>query len=1251
MEGQHNYWREQLAGSAAPFELPLDYPRPPAPSYFRERTSHTIASERWDAIAHNAAKSGLDRFTCVLGAYAVVAFRYSQANDLVVGSATLIGKPNPTAIRVQIAETASAREFLLTVQSTLDAAAVNADLPFSALAALSAGKPLFRSMLLPAPSSSVLWDTSDGPRPGAFGAVATDCDLVISVTEEDGGARLGADYDAELFDASTIERLLGQIEEAAWQISSNLDEPVLALPIITAAERVHLLHDLNLTRVSYDRDACVHELFEAQAERTPDAVALVFGTDALTYAELNARSNQLAHLLVAKGVIPDELVGICVERSPEMVIAILAVLKAGGAYIPMDPGYPANRIAYMVDDSRVQLVLGDGDAAETAARDVEVVRIDRHPEAGQPTSNLGQRASSFTLAYVIYTSGSTGNPKGVMVEHRNVVNFFAGMDLRLGTAPGVWLAVTSLSFDISVLELLWTLTHGYKVVLFSPQLARGQATATPAKAGARAAMEFGLFYFGSDEGAHADQRGREKYRLLLDGARFADEHGFSAVWTPERHFHTFGGLFPSPAVAAGALAMATERVSLRAGSVVLPLHNPVRVAEEWALVDNLSDGRVAISFASGWQPNDFALAPDAFADRNNRMFEGIEMVRGLWRGESRVLPGGDGEPVTVTTRPRPVQAELPVWITAGGSPETFRRAGAIGANLLTHLLGQTIEQLAERIAIYRASWSEHGHPGDGGQVALMLHTFVSKDMATVRTEARAPLKNYLKGAVGLFMPAASEQGLDVANLTPEDLDALAEHAFERYFETGGLFGTPESCVPIVEQLRSVGVNELACLIDFGIPDDVVLANLVHLNELRQHFEGEQANPIDHSIEALIVRHEVTHLQCTPSMASMLLNDEASANALGRLSHMLVGGEALTQQLAAGLRQAIPNGRITNMYGPTETTVWSTTHDVSATKEAIPIGTPIANTQVYILDQALNPLPAGAIGDLWIAGDGVTRGYLGRPEMTLDRFLADPFAKPPFDGEPVARMYRTGDLARYRCDGTLDFLGRADHQVKLRGYRIELGEIEAVLRQHPSVADAAVVVREDTPDDKRLVAYLVARPGERLALADIRAYARANLLDYMVPSTVVPMDALPLTPNGKTDRNALPDPSHVPVASLTAPPEATPQTSEVERLIAGIWCDVLKVPSVGLRENFFELGGHSMLIVHVLTRLRTQLGPRLNKDIALSDMFRFPTVESLAEFIGGTPAASGVQNPAKDRAAQRLALRGARGPATAPQRPG
>jgi natural product biosynthesis luciferase-like monooxygenase protein len=346
------------------------------------------------------------------------------------------------------------------------------------------------------------------------------------------------------------------------------------------------------------------------------------------------------------------------------------------------------------------------------------------------------------------------------------------------------------------------------------------------------ALDFSLLYFASDEGDYAGVTGRDKYRLLLEGARFADENGFSAVWTPERHFHTFGGLFPSPSVAAGALAMITNRVSIRAGSVVLPLHNPVRVAEEWSLIDNLSNGRVGVSFAAGWQPQDFAMAPDAFADRHERMFQGIALVQSLWRGEAHERPGGDQKPVQVRTRPRPVQPELPTWVTAAGSPETFRRAGQIGANLLTHLLLQSIEQLSERIAAYRQAWQAAGHPGESGTVTLMLHTFVEEDDAKVRATVYKPFKNYLKGAVGLFA-ALAPKGLDLATASAEELDALADHAFDRYFHTSGLFGTPDSCAPMVERLARIGVTELACLVDFGVPDDIVLASLPWLAELRR----------------------------------------------------------------------------------------------------------------------------------------------------------------------------------------------------------------------------------------------------------------------------------------------------------------------------------------------------------------------------------------------------------------------------------
>ena len=1196
-------------------------------------------------MRERAADLGADRFTLLVAASALVASRSTGLSELSFGTLRTMAAGDPSAvgtgvanIQVRAAKEIPAAQYIADLQLTVAKLADAKVVEFAPPA--PTGPPAFRVMLVPAPGSSVLISEDITHDRRTLRTAAAGCDLVVQLVETASSAGLSAEYDAELFEQSSIDGLLGQIEEAAWQLANNPPTPIGVLAVVTQEQRNFLVGDLNNTALTYDKSVCVHELFEAQVVKTPHSVAVTFADESLTYSELNERANRLAHLLISKGVAADGRVGICLDRSLTMVVAVLAVLKAGGAYIPMDPAYPASRVRYMVEDSSVRLVLGDGPTAEKAARGGEVIRLDQAPERGQPSTDPGHRTDPSALAYVMYTSGSTGNPKGVMVEHGNVVNFFAGMDQRLGTDAGVWLAVTSLSFDISVLELLWTLTHGYQVILFSTQLAQGQISTTARNATRNGATDFGLFYFGSDNG-ESGASGREKYRLLLEGARFADQNGFSAVWTPERHFHTFGGMFPSPAVAAGALAVATERVSIRAGSVVLPLNNPVRVAEEWALVDNLSDGRVEISFASGWQPQDFALAPDAYHDRSERMFTGIETVKALWRGEERVLPGGNGEPVTVVTRPRPVQAELPVWVTAGGSPETFRRAGAIGANVLTHLLGQSIEELAERISVYRASWLEHGHPADEGRVALMLHTFVSNDMATVRAQAHDPLKGYLKGAVGLFAPVAAAQGLDVDNLSEADLDALAEHAFERYFESSGLFGTPDSCAPMIERLRACGVDEIACLIDFGIPTEVVLASLPRLNELRRRF-ASQTSAVDYSIEALIRRHAVTHLQCTPSMASMLVGDAASAAALSGLHHLLVGGEALTEQLAERLLRAVPEGRVTNMYGPTETTVWSTTHTLSlADSGPVSIGTPIANTQIYILDDAQNLLPGGAVGDLWIGGDGVARGYLGQDDLTAERFVADPFSDPL--SQPGARIYRTGDLARWRPDGTLEFLGRADTQVKLRGYRIELGEIEATLRRHPTVAEAAVLVREDTPDDKRLIAYVVAQPGATVVVDDLATHLRASLADYMIPSAFVTMTVFPLTPNGKTDRNALPAASPSLDRKATTPPvqRSSHVSDSVAALIAEIWCDVLKVPTVGMEDNFFDLGGHSMLIVHVLNQLREKLGSPPARDLSMTDLFRFPTVHGLASFLRGAPAANGVHGQAQDRAAQRRQLRGSR----------
>ncbi len=1039
------------------------------------------------------------------------------------------------------------------------------------------------------------------PSLAALAASRSDAEWTVIIPDD--GRCLSWRYRKDLFDARTLSRIEGEFMAFLGDLLGG-GKRIKDLTVLSNEERERLLGEWNRTETACERDRCVHHLFEAQVRRTPDASALVWRDEEISYAQLNARANQVAFQLIGQGVTPSALVGLLMDRSADLIVGMLAILKAGAAYVPLDPTYPKDRLTYMMEDARLTAIVSQSRYRSFLADvSVPVITVDRPGAFDEKlVANPPAKVRPEDLAYVIYTSGSTGKPKGVMVEHRNVVNFFAGMDTRLDCQkPGTWLAVTSISFDISVLEIFWTLARGFKVVLYGGEERAGQPSiSTRSEAG----IGFSLFYFASDEG----EKGRDKYGLLLEGARFADRNGFEAVWTPERHFHAFGGLYPNPSLASAAIAAITEKVKIRAGSCVLPLHSPIRIAEEWALVDNLSNGRVGISFASGWQPGDFALAPDAYEERHKIFRGGIETVRALWRGESRAFRGPKGE-LEVKTLPRPVQPELPCWVTAAGNPETFRQAGQIGANMLTHLLGQSIEGLAEKLEIYRRAWREARHRGRGS-VTLMLHTFVAEDEAFVRAQVHAPFKAYLRSSTDLLKQHASSfpafrsagrEGIDglFQKLSESDMEALLEHAFARYYETSGLFGTPQSCLAMVERLKDIGVDEIACLIDFGVPSDVVMAQLPHLNELRQlanRPSAEREGDGDHGLAALLGRHRVTHLQVTPSMATMLVKNQDARGGLQSLENLLVGGEALPRELAAELKGLV-SGRVINMYGPTETTVWSATHDMADASGSIPVGRPIANTQIYILDQNLQLAPVGVPGELVIGGEGVVRGYLNRPELTAERFIPDPF-------RPGGRLYRTGDQARWREDGVLEFLGRLDDQVKIRGHRIELGEIEAVLSRHPAIRQAVVVAREDSPGDKRLVGYLVSERGGAPTVNELRDYLLRELPDFMVPAKFVTLDAFPLTPNKKVDRKRLPAPDAWRPA--LAKEFVAPRTPN-EAILAGFFQEVLGLERVGIFDNFIELGGDSLSAVEIFVKIEQTF----KVEFPLGTFFKLPTIAGLA----------------------------------------
>lgn len=595
----------------------------------------------------------------------------------------------------------------------------------------------------------------------------------------------------------------------------------------------------NRTEVDYPRDSTIAEQFEQQVAKSPDAIAIVAKDTQLSYRELDERSNRLARHLQTLGVKPDTLIGVAMGRSETLVVCLLAILKAGAAYVPLDPTHPKERLCLVINDSEMQILLTTSEMRERLPLDaggVSVLDVESPAAAFESTGIVETNAASHNLAYVIYTSGSTGKPKGVMIENRNVVNFFSAMDRAIGCAPGVWLAVTSFSFDISVLELLWTLTRGFKVVV-------------------------------------------------------------------------------------------------------------------------------------------------------------------------------------------------------------------------------------------------HGDEGT----------------ATI-------------------------------------------------------------------------ADEITC-------------------------------------------HGVTHLQMTPSLARMLTLDGRAFTALGLLKQVLLGGEAVPASLIHHIRQIV-RGEIHNMYGPTETTIWSTTYRVEEPGSTVSIGRPISNTQIYLLDAELQPVAVGEIGELFIGGDGVARGYWNRPDLTAERFLTIPSLSPH-------RIYRTGDLARFLPDGNIDFLGRADYQVKLRGHRIEPGEIEAILEQCKGVRQAVVVVREDREGDKRLVAYLVGAT-EAESASTLRSVLASKLPDYMIPSAFVFLSELPLTDNGKIDRKALlkiPPPS-IPLNAAASPSEnksVQQICNEMECIVAAVWQDALGIPSVGMNDNFFDLGAHSLTVAEVQAKLQEALG----REISLLDLFEFSTVSALARHLAGT----------------------------------
>jgi amino acid adenylation domain-containing protein len=837
LQRQADYWREALSGVPELLELPTDRPRPARQDFMGASLQVELDEALVAGVTALSRRHGTTPFMTVLAAWAVVLSRLSGQDDVVVGTPAagrvrgeaegLIGFfVNTLALRVELSGAPTVAELLGRVRERALDAQRHQDVPFEQVvervqpARSLTHTPLFQAMLAwqEMPGGALELPGLDVVRLDAVEEEAAQFDLTLGLTPSGGRISGEVVYATALFDRATVERYVGYLRRVLEEMAADDSRPVSRLDLLSPAERRQVIEGWNATDAGYPAGACVHDLFRAQAARTPESVALSWQGERLTYAQLEARANQIANALRRRGVGPEVRVGICLPRTPELVATMLGVLKAGGAYVPLDPAYPRERLGYMLGDAGVTLVLTESSLADRLPESAAALLLDveRDAIAAESADAPESGVVPENLSHVIFTSGSTGRPKGVMIRHSSVVVLLHWLRENISDEErSSVLFSTSINFDVSVAEVFGTLAWGGKLV-------------------------------------------------------------------------------------------------------------------------------------------------------------------------------------------------------------------------------------------------------------------------------------------------------------------IAENALE----------------------------------------------LATLDE------------------------EVVHVSMVPSAAAELLRSGGIPASVKTLN---LGGEPLPNALAQGLYALETVEKVGNLYGPTEDTTYSTYYVVPRGAEQVLVGTPVANTRAYAVDAHLQPVPIGAVGELYLAGDGLSRGYANHPAMTAERFVPCPF------GEPGGRMYRVMDRIRRRPDGELEYLGRTDFQVKVRGYRIELGEIEARLAEHAGVRAPVVLVREDTPGDRRLVAYYLA--DEPVAVETLKAHLTERLPGYMVPAAFVWMEAYPLTPNGKVDRKALPAPE----GDAYAAREYEAPAGEAEEAVAAIWAELLSAERVGRRDHFFEMGGHSLLAVRVVSRVRQVLGV----EASLRDLFERPVLRDFA----------------------------------------
>jgi natural product biosynthesis luciferase-like monooxygenase protein/amino acid adenylation domain-containing protein len=843
------YWFNEFSGELPVLTMPYDKPRPPIKTFHGEAISKYFDPQVVKRLKSICQEQGATIFMGVMAGLNTLFYKYSNQEDIIMGI-PIAGRDNPElhnqmgffaftlGIRTQFSGNDTFRQLLQNVKQKVLNAYEFQEFPFDDLVeVLDLKRDMSRSLLFD--TFVVMQMHTDMVNSGTNEEKMADGLSVFPFPDEDKPytafdmsinfadypddrlfARL--EYNSDIYTRATATRFmdhLGQIFEA---FANNPDKALKDIDFVTLEEKNHLLVDFNKERpvqmVKLAGEKTILDILDEQVQKTPLAPAVVFEGNTLTYDELNEQANQLGALLKKTyNTHPNEPIAVKLERSDWMLITTLAILKSGAACMPIEVNATAEQLNNMLMDGNCKMLIDE--------HALEQLRIDM---VKYSKNNLPPVNKITDTACILFGEGV--KPKMHHISHKHIIDYYS----RLVPPPHVkdqqtFTAFATQSFGLSFAEMLGALTLGAKVIVSKTAHAEGVHINNECKP-----LDFSLFYFGN--------MGNEKnrYEILINAAKYGDKNGYTAIWTPERHFHVFGGPYPCPAVFGGAIAAVTDRIGIRAGSAVIPLNDPIRIAEDWSVVDNLSGGgRVSIACATGWNSNDFALAPENYHIRHSVMYRRMEQIQTLWQGGTISVKDGNGYMKELSIFPKPIQPTLPFFVTTAGNVETYITAGRLGHGILTNMITTTPKELAGKVDAYRKSLRDSGHDPAGAQMVMMLHVYIADTVEEAYAKAKKPFMEYLGNSVDLAKAAmvGTPYDVDSKDFTEQDMEDMLEFSFRRYVTNSALIGTKETCVAVLREMAKMGIDEIACLIDFGIDYESTMTSLEKLTELKDEYNA------------------------------------------------------------------------------------------------------------------------------------------------------------------------------------------------------------------------------------------------------------------------------------------------------------------------------------------------------------------------------------------------------------------------------